>query len=251
MARAGRLGDVRAAVSVRGYGGSRVRAVIFDLDGLIVDTETPEYLAWQAVHAQHGWPFPIESWRLNIGRADSPFDPLGRFREPDSPMAPEAARAVWQDHHDRLQREFLKPLPGVAALLEGVRAHRLRTAVASSSRIARVQERLREIGLTAQFDAVAGGDEVRRAKPAPDVYRLAAQRIGVAERACVALEDSESGVQAAKAAGMWCVAVPSALTRGMDFSAADLVVGSLLYVTVETLTSLPGRAGDAGRSAPS
>lgn len=251
MAGSCRLGDFRAPVSVRGEAAPQpVQAVIFDLDGLIVDTETPEYLAWRAVHAAHGWPFPIESWRLNIGRSDSPFDPLGRFREPDSPMAPEAARTLWQSHHDRVEREFLKPLPGVVALLQGVRARRLRTGVASSSRVARVRERLAQIELTDQFDAVAGGDEVPRAKPAPDVYRLAAQRLGVAERSCVALEDSASGVRAAKDAGMWCVAVPSELTRGMDFSPADLIVGSLLEVTVDTLIALPARGGGAGGTAP-
>ena len=227
-----------------------LRAVIFDLDGLIVDTETPEYLAWHAVHAEQGWPFPIESWRLNIGRRDSPFDPLGRFREPDSPIPPDAARASWQGHHDRLEREFLRPLPGVVALLHCVRARRLRTAVASSSRVARVRERLAQIGLSDRFDAVAGGDEVPRAKPAPDVYRLAAQRLGVAERSCAALEDSAPGVRAAKTAGMWCVAVPSELTRGMDFSAADLVVRSLLDITVDTLLALPVRGGGAGGGAP-
>ncbi|HLY22476.1 MAG TPA: HAD family hydrolase [bacterium] len=220
-----------------------VRAVIFDMDGLIVDSETPEFLAWQAVHARHGWPFPVESWRRNIGRNDSPFDPLGRFREPGSPMAPEAARALWQDHHDRLQPAFLTPLPGVVALLESVRAHRLRTAVASSSRRERVRELLERLGLADKFDAVAGGDEVPRAKPAPDVYRLAAERLGVAEWACVAIEDSESGVRAAKAAGMRCIAVPSALTRGMDFSAADLVADSLIEVGLETITALGGSAG--------
>lgn len=221
-----------------------VRAVIFDCDGLIVDSETPEFLAWQAVHARHGWPFPLESWRRNIGRNDSPFDPLGRFREPGSPLAPEAARALWQDHHDRLQPAFLTPLPGVVALLESVRAHRFRTAVASSSRHARVRELLERLGLADKFDAVAGGDEVPRAKPAPDVYRLAAERLGVAESACVAIEDSESGVRAAKAAGMRCIAVPSALTRGMDFSAADLVADSLIEVSLETITAL-GEGGAA------
>ncbi|HEV2439184.1 MAG TPA: HAD-IA family hydrolase [bacterium] len=219
-----------------------VRAVIFDLDGLIVDSETPEYLAWQAVHAQHGWPFPVSSWRQNIGRNDSPFDPLARFREPNSPMAPEAARALWRDHHERLEPDFLTPLPGVAALLESVRAHGLRTAVASTSRVARVRELLERLGLAGKLDAVAGGDEVARAKPAPDVYRLAARRLEVPEPACVALEDSESGVRAAKAAGMRCIAVPSELTRGMDFSAADLVVGSLLDVRVETITAVAGTA---------
>lgn len=223
--------------------GRRIRAVIFDLDGLIVDSETPEYLAWQAVHARHGWPFPVSSWRRNIGRNDSPFDPLARFREADSPMAPDAARALWDDHHARLQPDFLTPLPGVVPLLERIRARGLRTAVASSSRLARVRELLDRLDLAAQFDAVAGGDEVPQAKPAPDVYRLAARRLAVAEPACLALEDSESGVRAAKAAGMWCIAVPSELTRGMDFSAADLVVTSLLELSVETITALGGRAG--------
>lgn len=219
-----------------------IQAVVFDLDGLIVDSETPEYLAWQTLHAQHGWPFPIESWRRNIGRNDSPFDPLARFRALDSPMTPEAARALWRAHHARLEPDFLTPLPGVVALLESVRAHRLRTAVASTSRRARVLELLGRLGLADKFDAVAGGDEVPRAKPAPDVYRLAARRLEVAERACVALEDSESGVRAAKAAGMWCIAVPSELTRGMEFSAADLIVTSLLEVSVEAILELPESA---------
>jgi HAD superfamily hydrolase (TIGR01509 family) len=228
---------------VTGETATRIRALIFDLDGLIVDSETPEYLAWQAVHKQHGWPFPLESWRLNIGRNDSPFDPLARFREPGSPMPPDEARALWRDHHTRLQQEYLVPLPGVVRLLDGARAHGLRTGVASTSRLARVRELLDGLGLLAKFDAMAGGDEVPAAKPAPDVYRLAARRLAVAEPACVALEDSQSGVRAAKAAGMWCIAVPSELTRGMDFSAADLVVASLLEVSVETITALPERAG--------
>jgi HAD superfamily hydrolase (TIGR01509 family) len=220
---------------------SPVEAVIFDFDGLIVDTETPEYLAWQAVHAQQGWPFPLEAWRRNIGRNDSPFDPLAAFRRPGSPMPPETARALWQDHHDRLQPGFLTPLPGVVAFLESLRVHRLGTAVASSSRRARVAALLVRLGLAEKFDALACGDEVPRAKPAPDVYRLAAGRLEVPAAACVALEDSESGVLAAKAAGMRCIAVPSALTRGMDFSAADLVLPSLVHAGLETITALAGR----------
>lgn len=159
-------------------------------------------------------------------------------------MPPDEARALWRDHHERLQAEFLTPLPGVVALLESVRAHRLRTAVASTSRLARVRELLEQLGLTDKFDAVAAGDEVPRAKPAPDVYQLAARRLAVAAPACVALEDSESGVRAAKAAGMRCIAVPSELTRGTDFSAADVVVGSLLEVTVEIITVLGGQQDD-------
>ena len=115
--------------------------------------------------------------------------------------------------------------------------------MASSSRGAWIQKVLAELGLERQFDATAGGDEVRRAKPDPDVYLLAARRLGAAPEACVALEDSQHGVRSAKAAGMACIAVPSPLTRQMDFSAADLVVGSLDEVTPETIATLgPAKA---------
>ncbi len=219
-----------------------IGAVIFDLDGLILDSETPEYLAWKAVYEQYGLEFPLVSWLQNIGRTDSPFDPLGPFRREGSPRSPEAIRALWAEHHALLERDFFSPLPGVVRLLEGLRSLGLRVAVASSSRISRVRGLLTELALEAEFDVLAGGDEVARAKPAPDVYLLAAQRLGVAPGACVALEDSENGVRAAKAAGMRCIAVPSALTRGLDFTAADLIVGSLAEVTPETIAALGDRA---------
>jgi HAD superfamily hydrolase (TIGR01509 family) len=214
-----------------------ISAVIFDLDGLIIDSETPEVLAWQAIYARYGMTFPIASWLLNVGRNDRPWDPLNPFRAPQSPASPEAVAALWRQQADALMHEYFKPLPGVVPLLTALREGGLRTAVASSSRrewIVRVLERL---GLTAQFNAAAGGDEVQQAKPHPDVYLLAAQRLEMAPHTCVALEDSQNGVRSAKAAGMTCIAVPSALTRQMDFSAADLVVASLGEVTLETIAA--------------
>ncbi|HLW48754.1 MAG TPA: HAD-IA family hydrolase [bacterium] len=212
-----------------------VQAVIFDFDGLIVDTEMPEYLAWQAVYARYGWTFPLASWLRNVGRNDSPFDPLRPFREAGGLMGPGDARALWQDEHARLEREYLKPLPGVIPLLDRLAAGGIRAAVASSSRRLRVRHLLSDLRLDGRFDALACGDEVPLAKPAPDVYLLAATRLAVPPRACVALEDSEPGVRAAKAAGMPCIAVPSHLTRTMDFSAADLIAPSLLDVSLDTI----------------
>ncbi len=221
----------------------QVGVVIFDFDGVILDSETPEYLAWKTVYARYGLEFPLASWLQNIGRNDGPFDPLGPFRRATSPVAPDTAATLWQEQRTTLEREFLTPLPGVLRLLEGLRRQRMRTGIASSSRISRVRELLTELGLEDQFDAVACGDEVARAKPAPDVYLLAARRLGAAPTACVALEDSEHGVRAAKSAGMWCIAVPSDLTRSMDFSAADLVVASLADVTPATIAAMGERAG--------
>ncbi len=196
--------------------GAVADAVIFDFDGLIVDSETPEYLAWTAVYARYGLEFPLGSWLRNVGRNDGPFDPLGPFRQGGSPSPPEAAFALWREHHAALEREYLTPLPGVVRLLDGLRAGGVRTAVASSSRAARVRRLL--------------------------VYLLAARRLGTPPEACVALEDSENGVRAAKSAGMRCIAVPSALTRPLDFSAADLVVGSLTEVTPTVIAALGTRS---------
>ena len=215
-----------------------ITAVIFDLDGLIIDSETPDVLAWQAVYARYGLSFPVDSWLLNIGRTDGPFDAYEPFRRPGSPATPEAVAAIWREHHDRLIDEYFKPLPGVVPLLGSLRRRGLRTAVASSSRRSWIRRVLTGLDLDVQFDAEAGGDEVPRAKPAPDVYLLAARRLGAPPEACAALEDSMNGVLAAKAAGMACIAVPSALTRAMDFSAADLVVSSLEEVSVETIVGL-------------
>jgi HAD superfamily hydrolase (TIGR01509 family) len=218
-----------------------VQAVIFDFDGLIVDTEMPDYLAWQEVYARYGWPFPLNAWLRNVGRNDSPFDALAPFRGPDSPMAPDAVLALWRQHHARLERDYLKPLPGVVPLLEHLKRAGTRTAIASSTRRARIESLVAQLHLADRFDALACGDEVPRAKPAPDVYRLAARRLAVSPAACVALEDSEPGVRAAKAAGMPCIAVPSQITRTMDFSAADLVAASLLDVSLDTIAQVARR----------
>jgi HAD superfamily hydrolase (TIGR01509 family) len=232
------VNDATPGVACQASGGAAPTAVIFDLDGLIVDSETPEVLAWQATYARYGLDFPVASWLQNIGRNDRPWDPYAPFRARHSPAPPEEVAALWQTQHDVLIRECFRPLPGVVPLLQILKRSGVRTAVASSSRRAWISRVLAELDLQAQFDAAAGGDEVRRAKPAPDVYLLAALRLSVPPEACVALEDSTNGVRAAKAAGMACVAVPSPLTRQLDFSAADLVVTSLEDLAIETIQAL-------------
>jgi HAD superfamily hydrolase (TIGR01509 family) len=217
-----------------------ISAIIFDLDGLIIDSETPEVLAWQATYAQYGMEFPVAAHLQNVGRNDRPWDPLAPFRLPGSPASPDVVTDLFRRRADALMDEYFKPLPGVVTLLSQLRQRNLRTAVASSSRRAWIVRVLDRLGLEDQFDAAAGGDEVQHAKPAPDVYLLAAQRLGVAPTACVALEDSHNGVRSAKAAGMACIAVPSALTSSLDFSAADLVVRSLEELTLAAIEALGG-----------
>ncbi len=223
------------------------RAVLFDFDGLIVDTETPEYLAWRTVYARRGLRFPLESWLQNVGRNDRPFDPLGPFR--GGPEGADAVRAEWRAAHAMLEPAYMVPLPGLLPLLRLLREHGWRAAIGSSSTRGRIIAMLERLGLAGRFAAVAGGDEVPRAKPAPDVYLLAAERIAVPPARCTVLEDSENGVRAAKAAGMRCIAVPSMLTRSLDFSGADLVVDHLAAVTMDTLCPPAGNGGGRGPAA--
>jgi len=213
-------------------------AVIFDFDGLIVDTEMAECVAWRVLYARRGLVFPFESWLENVGRNDRPFDPLKPFREADG-SADDAVRE-WRGLEASIEPAFLIPLPGVVPLLDTLRRERWRVAIASSSRHDRVAGMVGQLGLVGRFDAIAGGDEVPRAKPAPDVYLLAASRLDVPPHACTALEDSAAGVRAAKAAGMRCIAVPSHVTRSMDFSLADAVVPDLRHATLDVIR------GDAG-----
>jgi HAD superfamily hydrolase (TIGR01509 family) len=209
------------------------RAAIFDFDGLIVDTEMWECVSWRVVYARRGLVFPFESWLSNVGRNDHLFDPLGPFR--DDAGSASSAEAEWRAVAASIEPAFLVPLPGVVPLLEALRRARWRVAVASSSRRDRVAARLAQLGLAEWVDAVAGGNEVPMAKPAPDVYLLAATRVGVDPEACTALEDSEPGVRAAKAAGMRCIAVPSHITRSMDFSLADAVIADLRDASLDLL----------------
>lgn len=120
-----------------------------------------------------------------------------------------------------------RPLPGVRALLDDAKAQGLRSAIASSSGRSWVEDHLVRFALSEFFDAVVCAEDVERTKPAPDLYLAALRRLGVDAREAIAFEDSPRGVEAAKRAGIFCVAVPNAVTRGADLTHADVVVPSL------------------------
>ena len=124
-------------------------------------------------------------------------------------------------------RDRLRPLPGVPEVPRALAARGMRLAVGSSSNPDVIETTLTTLGVRPLFEAVVSGAEVARGKPAPDVFLEAATRLGVAPEACVVIEDSERGVQAARAAGMRCVAIPCGETRHHDFSHATLVLPTL------------------------
>jgi len=214
---------------------------VLDFDGLIVDTETPIYAAWCDAYRRHGQALDLELWQHALGTHGG-FDPLAHLEALCGGALDRDAtqRAVQAASAAGCQAQPL--LPGVESLLRDARALGLRRAVASSSSCGWVDGWLRRHGVREQIEVVVGRDDVRRVKPDPELFLLAASRLGVEPARCLVFEDSPNGMRAAQDAGMRCVAVPNALTRPLERPEVDLVVGSLAEQSLaEMLQQVEGR----------
>ncbi len=208
-----------------------IRALVFDFDGLIVDTETPLIDAYAAVHQSHGVPFDRTLFIRNVGHADYAFDPWHGFSPHADRAALEVQRRALKD--DLMARQPV--LPGVVALLDAARAHGLRVGLASNSEHSWVEPHLAERGLLDRFEFLACREDAPSPKPEPDLYRLVLNRFGLRGREAIAFEDSHTGALAAKRAHLWAVAVPGPSTLHHDFAHADLKAASLAEVTLDEL----------------
>jgi HAD superfamily hydrolase (TIGR01509 family) len=220
----------------------RAEALVFDFDGLILDTESPVFTAWQEEFAAHGCPrLTIEEWSAEIGTSGG-LDLVGLIRtRATRPFDEAAMHARRRERRDELLAKETA-LPGVIAWLDAAAELEMRVAIASSSESEWVVPLLVQHGLRDRFDYIACYGTGLAAKPAPDTYRAACSALGVEPAAAIALEDSPHGVAAAKAAGLWCVAVPHALTEVLDLTQADLVLRSLADASLRDV--LRTRAGD-------
>jgi HAD superfamily hydrolase (TIGR01509 family) len=240
------------AVPHRSTGGTYNRSVplsalIFDFDGLIIDSETPLFVIWQEIYRDHGATLTLEMWQHALGTQGG-FDP---YQDLETRAGVILRREDWvprvrDEHWRRCEAEPL--LPGVADRLAEARAQGLPSAVASSSGRAWVGPWLERHGLSETFGAVCTRDDVTAVKPAPDLFLLAARRLGVEPGACVVFEDSPNGLKAARAAGMRAVAVPNALTRPLPLPAHDLRLASLAEMTIAELFSRLEAPVPRGRS---
>ena len=221
-----------------------LEALVFDFDGLILDTETPQFMTVADAFVEHGVELELTDWQDIVGTAGHPHwsemlaDALGE-RADDVDF--EIMRQVrLQEYHGRLVE--LAPLPGVVELLDAASDRGLGLAVASSSPLDWVDGHLTRLGLRDRFSSVHTRDHVERTKPAPDLFLLAVAALGVDPARTVVLEDSPHGVTAAKAAGVLVVACPNDVTRGGSFDHADLVVESLADLSLDDLISLSAAA---------
>jgi HAD superfamily hydrolase (TIGR01509 family) len=211
-----------------------LRALVFDFDGLILDTETPLIDSYAEVHAAYGVPFDRQALLDATGDADFAFDPWHGF----SPHADRAALEIERRAHKNEMTWRQPILPGVVAMIEAARGAKLRLGVASNSSHTWVDRHLERLDLLPYFECIACRGDAPSPKPEPDLYRLVLQRFGLSGHEAVAFEDSRTGVLAAKRANLWVVAVPNEATAHQDFSEADRRVGSLEKIT---LAELQGR----------
>jgi HAD superfamily hydrolase (TIGR01509 family) len=213
-----------------------IRALVFDFDGLILDTEEPVYRSWLEVYQAHGEELPFERWIQIVGSTTAGFHPQHHLEERlGRPLPKEVLdRRVGRRTEMILAQEAL---PGVARHLEEAIAMGLKLGVASSSTNDWVRGHLARLGILESFDCIRCRDDVTNAKPEPDLYISVLECLGVRASEAIAIEDSPNGVLAAKRAGLRCVAIPNSITAGLDLGQADLILGSLAELTLPELLS--------------
>jgi HAD superfamily hydrolase (TIGR01509 family) len=214
-----------------------LRAVVFDFDGLILDTESTDFQSWQEVYLAHGCDLRLEVWADCVGRPAGHFDPYEQLeRRSRVPINRDRIRA---QRSARLRElNLLQPvLPGVVEYLREARGLGLKIGLASSSDRAWVHGHLARLGLLPYFDTTKCVEDTDAHKPDPSPYLAVLDTLQVAPRDAVAFEDSPHGVASAKAAGMLCVAVPNPITRHLDLDRADYVLESLASLPLPALLS--------------
>jgi len=185
-----------------------LKAILFDLDGLLVDSEPLSRQSWAEVIAEAGYELSDAIFLQMIGRTEKEVKRL--FKQAFGEDFPFEAVYQRREQHfvEALEREGVPPKPGAHELLAYLERVGLQKAVASSTYRYLAEMKLRGAGLHSYFEVIVTGDDVAHGKPAPDIFLEAARRLGVTPAECIVLEDSTAGIQAANAAGMRCIHIP-------------------------------------------
>jgi beta-phosphoglucomutase-like phosphatase (HAD superfamily) len=215
-----------------------IKSLLFDFDGLILDTETTEIDVWRTIYSGYGFEFPLDRYTQTVGGwGVSTFDPADHLHQlVNDSLDVEALRLRYkQDSGRRLSVQPM--LAGVQDYLTTGRRLNLRLAIASSSRHAWVEPHLTRLGLIHYFDKIICGDDVPpgRTKPNPDIFLKALEELGITAAEAIVFEDSPNGVAAARTAGIYVVAVPNPTTSLMKIEGADLTVRSLASLSLNDL----------------
>lgn len=220
-----------------------VAALLFDFDGVIVDTEVPTFQSWRDTYAEYGVDLALEDWLPAVGSGSSTsgaFDAIAHLERLTGATVDREAVSARRSERKAELYERAPLLPGVRERLDEARERGVKTAIVTRNRDDRVQAQCRRVGLDHPWDAVVCANE-EPTRDKADLYRNALALLGAQPSRALAFEDSPAGVRAAKQAGVRCVAVPNEITRGADFAEADLVLASLAERTLEEILHLAQR----------
>lgn len=217
-----------------------IKAVIFDLDGLMVDTEPLHSEAFRLVIEEYGGKPVYHQTGLVQVAGIRGVENLRILKEKyEITESVEVLRIKKLAAYQKILKENnIKPRPGLIKLIKSLLSQKLKIAIASNSAKANVYLILQKINLFQSFTTIVGVEDVKKGKPYPDLYLETASRLQVEPENCLALEDSETGVSAAKAAGMKVIAIPNIYTNLHNFNQADMIVKSLKSITSKLLSSL-------------
>lgn len=213
---------------------SGIRALIFDMDGVVVESEPLHLIAYQRILSSFNIPYAAEDNREFLGRKDIVIASvlIERHSIPHSPHS-------FVEAKENILFELLKTQgmarPGLSEILNSAKKLGLPMAIASSATMPTIQLVVDTLGIREYFQTLTSGDEVANGKPAPDVFLLAAKRLGVEPADCLVIEDTLNGVLAAKAAGMKCIAIPCETTMHQDHSMADSRLMSLTEIDLSVI----------------
>ena len=209
-----------------------LKGLLFDFDGLILDTETPIFQAWEDKFKEYGKKLLLEEWAEILGKSNDELGPLEGFLNSfdDELQRKEILQEVANKESELVLQQ--KPLPGVEELLVKAKENNLILGIVSSSDQKWVHSHLERLGLMGYFNHTSCAEEVEIAKPDPALYHLGLKKSGLNKEEVLVLEDSPNGVLAAKRAGLFCVAVPNQLTSQLPFynngDGPDRVLPSML-----------------------
>jgi HAD superfamily hydrolase (TIGR01509 family) len=213
-----------------------LRGLLFDFDGLLVDTESPSRLGWEELYREHGHQLPLDEWATLVGTIGAPFDPFSHLEE----LVGEPLDRDELNTRRRARELALIDLedlrPGIEGYLDEAKKRGLRTALVSSSSREWIERNLRRLDRLEHWDAIVAADgDTARAKPQPTLYLETLETLDLHADEAVAFEDSPNGVRAAKRAGLFCVAVPNSVTETLALDEADIVVESLAELPLDGL----------------
>ncbi|MEW9668397.1 HAD family hydrolase [Ammoniphilus sp. 3BR4] len=205
-----------------------IKAIIFDFDGTILDTETASYRAWMSLYERYGFTMGIEEWGKFIGtknKEDNPYTFI-KNNAPDFLWSEEETRFEVRKTVDSLMADK-EILPGVKDLIAHAKKHNIKLGIASSSARETVLEHLRRLNLQMDFDVISTSDDVRKVKPDPELYLRTIAALKMKKNEVIAIEDSPNGAWSAVRAGIRCVVVPNQMTKNLQFPEVDCILESL------------------------